>query len=81
MGLTFHTYHITTALITASRDNDDMKVTRVGGSDNCADLGSKHLDCHTMIRHLKFCGQRVAEGRNRIAPQLEHLSMFDSDEH
>ena len=41
----------------------DIKMTRVGGSDNCADLGTKHLDYQTMNRHLKFCGMRFAEGR------------------
>ena len=58
----------------------DIKMTRVCGSDNCADLGTKHLDYRTMIRHLKFCGRRFAEGRSRIAPQLEHLTTIDSDE-
>ena len=41
--------------------NGDIKMTRVGGSDNCADLGTKHLDFRTMIRHLKFCGMRFAK--------------------
>ena len=44
--------------------NGDIKMTQVGGSDNCADLGTKHLDYRTMIRHLKFCGMI------RIATQL-----------
>ena len=61
--------------------NGDIKTTRVGGNDNCADLGTKHLDYQTMNRHLKFCGMRFADGRSRIAPQLEHLSTIDSDEH
>ena len=61
--------------------NGDIKMTRVGGSDNCADLGTHHLDYRTMIRHLKFCGMRFAEGRSRIAPQLEHLTETDYDEH
>ena len=61
--------------------NGDIKMTRVGGDDNCADLGTKHLDYQTMNRHLKFCGMRFGEGRSQIAPQLEHLSTIDSDEH
>ena len=52
--------------------NSDIKMTRVGGNDNCADFGTKHLDYQTMIRHLKFCGMRFAEGRSRIAHQSEH---------
>ena len=51
--------------------NGDSKMTRVGGNDNCADLGAKHLDYQTMNKHLKFCGMRFAEGRSKIAPQLE----------
>ena len=61
--------------------NGDIKMTRVGGNDNCAELGTKHWDYQTMNRHLKFCGMRVAEGRSRIASQLELLSTIDSDEH
>ena len=38
--------------------NGDIKMTRVGGNDNCADLGTKHLDYQTMNKHLKFCGMR-----------------------
>ena len=60
--------------------NGDIKMTRVGGNDNCADLGTKQLDYQAMNRHLKFCGTRFAEGRSRIAPQPEHLSTIDSDE-
>ena len=33
--------------------NGDIKMTRVGGSDNCADLGTKHLDFRTMMRHFE----------------------------
>ena len=57
--------------------NGDIKMT--GGSDNCADLGPKHLDYRTMNRHLKFCGIRFAEGRSRTAPQMEHLTETDSE--
>ena len=60
--------------------NGDIKMTRVGGSDNCADLGTKHLDYQTMNRKLKFCGMRFAEGRSRIAPRLELFSTIDSNE-
>ena len=51
--------------------NGDIKMTRVGGNDKCADLGTKLLDYQTMNRHLKFYGMRFAEGRSRIALQLE----------
>ena len=61
--------------------NGDIKMTRVGGNDISADLGTKHLDYQTMNRHLKFCGMRFAEGRRWIAHQLEHWSKIDTDEH
>ena len=54
--------------------NGDIKMTRVGGNDNCADLGTKHLDYQTMNKHMKFCGMRFAEGWSKIAPQLEFFS-------
>ena len=47
--------------------NGAIKMTRVGGNDNCADLVTKHLDYRTMNRHLKFCGVRFAEVRSQIA--------------
>ena len=58
----------------------DIKMTRVGGNDNCADLGTKHLDYQTMNKHLKFCGMRFAEGRSKIAPTTGILFDVDSDE-
>ena len=61
--------------------NGDIKMTRVGGNDKCADLGTKLLDCQTMNRHLKFCGMRFAKGQNQIAPHLELFSTIDSIAH
>ena len=49
-------------------------MTRVGGNDNCADLGTKHLDYQTMNKHMKFCSMRFAEGWSKIALQLEFFS-------
>ena len=62
--------HIPTIWLQRFVINGDIKMTQVVGSDNCADLGTKHLDYRTKIRHLKFCGMRFAEGRSRIARQL-----------
>ena len=55
--------------------NGDIKKTRVGGNDNCAVLGTKHLDYQTMS------GMRFAEGRSRIAPKLAFFSTIASNEH
>ena len=78
-----HIRHIATPTQKLQRlvNNGDIKMTRVCGNDNCADLGTKHLDYQTTNRHLKFCGMRFAEGRSLVAPQLQHLSTIDSDEH
>ena len=75
--------HIETATLWLQRlvINGNIKMTRVGGNDNCADLGTEHLDYKTMNRHLKFRGMRFAEGRSRIPLQLGNLSTIDSDEH
>ena len=56
--------------------NGDIKMTRVGGNDNCTDLGTKHLDYQTMNRHLKCCGTQLAEGQSKIAPHLEFFSTW-----
>ena len=58
--------HIATPTLRLQRlvVNGDIKMTRVGGNDNCADLGTKHVDYKTMNGHLKFCGMRFAEGRS-----------------
>ena len=55
-------------------------MTQIGGNDNCADLGTKHLNFQTMTKHLKFCGMRCAEGRSKIAPQLEFYDVASSDD-
>ena len=75
--------HIATPTLRLQRlvINGDIKMTRVGGDDNCGDLGTKHLDYQTMNKHLKFCGMRFAEGRSQIAPQVELFSTIGSDEH
>ena len=48
--------HIATLTLRLQRlvINGDVKMTRVGGNDNCADLGTKHSNFQTMNRHLKF---------------------------
>ena len=56
--------------------NGDIKMTRVGGNDNCADVGTKHLDFQTMNKHLKFCGVLFAEGRSKIARQVEFSTLL-----
>ena len=75
--------HIATSTLWLQRlvINGDIKMTRVGGSDNFADMGTKHLDYQTTNRHLKFCGMRFAEGLSQSAPQLELFSTIASGGH
>ena len=56
------TRHIATPILRLQRlvINGDIKMTRVGGHDKCADLGTKHLDYQTMNKHFKFCSMRFA---------------------
>ena len=56
-------------------------MTRVGGHDNCADLGTKHVDDQTMNRHFEFLWNAFCRRWSRIAPQLELFSTIDSNEH
>ena len=60
--------------------NGEIKMTRMGGQDKCADLGTKHLDFLTMNKHLKSCGMRFSEGRRKIAPHLEFYDSASSDD-
>ena len=60
--------------------NGDIKMTRVGGNDKSAVLGTKHLDYQTMNKHLKFCGMRFAESQSNFAPPTGILFDIDSNE-
>ena len=60
--------------------NGEIMMTRVGGHDNWADLGTKHSDSQTMNRHLKLCGMRFAEGRIKTAPHLKFHDVASSDD-
>ena len=60
--------------------NGDIKMTRIGGHDNCADLGTTYLDFQTMNKHCEFCGMRFAEGRSKVAPQLKFHDIASSDD-
>ena len=49
--------------------NKQFTLFKVKGEDNPADLMTKHLSRETMIRHLKFLGAELREGRAKVAPQ------------
>ena len=65
--------HIATPTLWLQKLIGDKKVliTKVPGADNCADMGTKHLDAATMLKHMKACGYRFVEGKSQIALSAE----------
>ena len=53
---------------------------RVGGHDNSADWGTKHLHFQTMNKHLRSCGMRFTGGRSKVAIPLESCDFASSDD-
>ena len=50
----------------------DFKLTKVLGSENPADLLTKHVPRETMSKHMEFLGLTAEEGRPMSAPTLQH---------
>ena len=50
----------------------DFALTKVPGSDNPADILTKHVPRDVMNRHMKFMGIGPEEGRASSAPTLQH---------
>ena len=50
----------------------DFKLTKVLGSENPADLLTKHVPRETMSKHMEFLGLIAEEGRPMSAPTLQH---------
>ena len=50
----------------------DFTLTKVPGSDNPADILTKHVPRDVMNRHMKFMGIGPEEGRASSAPTLQH---------
>ena len=50
----------------------DFKLTKVLGSENPADLLTKHVPRETMCKHMEFMGLISEEGRPMSAPTLQH---------
>ena len=50
--------------------NKDMKLSKVWGHDNPADLLTKHLDAATLQRHLRLLGIEYREGRSAETPMI-----------
>ena len=52
--------------------NKDMNVLKVPGSDNPADLFTKHLDAGTMWKHVERLGFYSKPRRSKLAPVLRN---------
>ena len=50
----------------------DFALTKVLGSDNPADILTKHVTRDVMQKHMKNMGLRAEEGRANSAPTLQH---------
>jgi len=61
--------HIATPTLWLQKLIGDKKavIKKVPGADNVADMGTKHLDAATMLRHLTNCHCRFVEGKSSIA--------------
>ena len=48
----------------------DFVLEKVAGSDNPADMLTKHVDAPTRTKHLKSLGLRLETGRSSLAPTI-----------
>ena len=53
------------------------KVTKIAGSENTADLGTKHLDQKSALRHLERCGFKFISGSSDLTLKAE-LNTFEN---
>ena len=44
-----------------------LNIAKVPGSDNAADVGTKHVDERTLWKHMEFIGQHSKQGKSKIA--------------
>ena len=50
----------------------DFKLSKVAGSDNPADILTKHVSRDIMMKHMTKMGLVVEDGRAKSAPSLQH---------
>ena len=50
----------------------DFELTKVAGADNPADILTKHVTKHIMLKHMRFMGLHAESGRASSAPTLQH---------
>jgi hypothetical protein len=61
--------HLHTPLlwVQAKVQHGDIKVKKISGKENCADMGTKHLGQSDVIRYLEECGFFFPEGQSKLA--------------
>ena len=50
----------------------DFALTKVPGSENPADILTKHVSKDVMYKHMEAMGLRAEDGRAASAPTLQH---------
>ena len=50
----------------------DFVLTKVAGSENPADILTKHVPRDIMVKHVEFMGLSPEDGRAALAPTLQH---------
>ena len=50
----------------------DFALTKILGTDNPADMLTKHVTRDIMLRHMEFIGIKSEGGRAKSAPTLQH---------
>ena len=50
----------------------DFRLEKVAGSDNAADILTKHVPRPLLLRHLRALGLRCEAGRAFMAPTIDH---------
>ena len=75
------TRHIDTGLLWSQQSAAErqLKFSKALGTNNPADLHTKHLDANTIEKHTKAMAYEFIEGRAKEAPKLHMLETDDQD--
>ena len=64
--------HVADLWVKERMQKGDSALTKVAGSDNPADILTKHVPRDVMTRHMKFMGLWPEDGRAALAPTPQH---------
>ena len=54
--------------------NGEVKMTKIKGTDNPADILTKHVSSEVLSRHLGRLGHRIRDDRHTEMPHTSHLN-------